>query len=44
MQLDGLLFFLLMLCIGYGVARLKLVSAQAADVLPGVLINVCPPS
>ena len=43
MQIDGLLFFLLMLCIGYGVARLKLVSAQAADVLPGVLINVCYP-
>lgn len=43
MQIDGLLFFVLMLCIGYGVARLKLVSAQAADVLPGVLINVCYP-
>ena len=43
MSLDSLIFFFLMLAIGYGVARTKLISEQAADTLPGVLLNVCYP-
>ena len=44
MSVDSLIFFFLMLAIGYGVARLKLVPEQTADTLPGVLLNVCYPA
>lgn len=43
MTLDNLIFFFLMIFVGYGVVRIKLVSDQAADALPGVLLNVCYP-
>ena len=33
MSVDSLIFFFLMLAIGYGVARLKLVPEQTADTL-----------
>jgi predicted permease len=44
MSVDSLIFFFLMLAIGYGVARLKLVPEQTADTLPGVLLNICYPA
>lgn len=43
MTLNNLIFFFLMIFIGYGVARTKLVSDKTADALPGVLLNVCYP-
>lgn len=40
MQLDGFLFFLIAILIGYLFTKIKLISPQAADVLPSVLMNV----
>lgn len=44
MQLDGILFFILMLLIGYLSLRLHLVSEAATDVLPALLLKVCFPA
>ncbi len=44
MQLDGFLFFLLVICLGYFAARLHLVKESAAEVLPSLLLNVCFPA
>lgn len=43
MTLNNLLFFFLMILLGYGAARVKLVSDKTADALPGVLLNICYP-
>ncbi len=40
MQLDGFVFFLLAIFIGYFFTKIKLLPASAADVLPPVLMNV----
>lgn len=40
MQLDGFVFFLLAIAVGYLFTRLKLIPQSAADVLPSVLLNV----
>ena len=40
MQLDGFVFFLLAIAIGYTFCKLKLIPLSAADVLPSVLLNV----
>lgn len=40
MQLNGFLFFLLAIAIGYGFSRLGLIPKNAPDVLPSVLLNV----
>ena len=40
MQLDGFVFFLLAIAIGYAFCKLKLIPLSAADVLPSVLLNV----
>lgn len=40
MQLDGFVFFLLAIGIGYLLCKLKLIPLSAADVLPSVLLNV----
>lgn len=44
MELEGLFFFFAVICIGYFAQRAKLVAENAADVLPGVLLNVCFPA
>lgn len=41
--MDNLIFFFLMIAIGYGAAKSGLVSGQAADTLPGILLNICYP-
>lgn len=41
--MDNLIFFFLMIAIGYGAAKSGLVSDQAADTLPGILLNICYP-
>lgn len=40
MQFDGLVFFLLSICIGYFFARWKLIPASAANALPPILLNI----
>lgn len=44
MSFDGLLFFFLMIFIGYGVVRLRMVPESTADGLSGILINICYPA
>ncbi|MBE6985191.1 MAG: hypothetical protein E7434_06245 [Ruminococcaceae bacterium] len=44
MQLDGFIFFILMIAIGYTVTKIKLVGETAADSLSSVLLNVCFPA
>lgn len=44
MTFDGLIFFFLMLLIGYGVVRLRMVPVSAADGVSGVLLNICYPA
>ena len=44
MQLDGFIFFILVICLGYFAVKLKLVSDSAADSLSSVLLNVCFPA
>lgn len=44
MQIDGLLFFVIVIAIGYLVLRVRLVPESAADILPKVLLNVCFPA
>lgn len=44
MQFEGLFFFFAVMCIGYLAPKLKLVSEEAVDVLPGILLNVCFPA
>lgn len=41
--MEQLIFFFLMIAIGYAAARSGLVSPQAADTLPGILLNICYP-
>ncbi len=43
-MLDGFIFFILMIAIGYFVVRIKLISESAADSLSSVLLNVCFPA
>ncbi len=43
-MLDGFVFFILMIAIGYTVVKIKLVSESAADSLSSVLLNVCFPA
>ncbi len=44
MQLDGFIFFILMIAIGFISVKIKLVSDSAADSLSSVLLNVCFPA
>ena len=44
MQIDGLLFFVIAIAIGYLVLKIRLVPESAADILPSVLLNVCFPA
>lgn len=44
MELNGILFFIIVILAGYLALRLKLVPAAAADVLPPLLLNVCFPA
>ncbi len=44
MQIDGLLFFVIVIAIGYLVLKVRLVPESAADILPSVLLNVCFPA
>ncbi len=43
-MLDGFIFFILMIMIGYAVVKVQLVSESAADSLSSVLLNVCFPA
>ena len=43
-MLDGFIFFILMIAIGYTVVRIGLISESAADSLSSVLLNVCFPA
>lgn len=43
MSLNSLIFFFLMIAIGYAAAHFHLVSEHTADALPGVLLNICYP-
>ena len=43
-QINGLIFFFLTIFIGYFAAKSRLLPAEAADVLPAVLINICYPA
>lgn len=42
--MDGFLFFVFAIALGYLAVRLKLVPQSAVDVLPSVLLNVCFPA
>lgn len=44
MQFDGLIYFFLVIAIGYAVMRLRVLPDSAPDVLPPVLINICYPA
>ncbi|MBE6927671.1 MAG: hypothetical protein E7467_04155 [Ruminococcaceae bacterium] len=44
MQLDGFLFFILMIAIGYLVVKCRLIDDAAADSLSSILLNVCFPA
>lgn len=44
MQLDSLLFFLLVICIGYFGRKADLLPESAADAFPAVLNNICYPA
>lgn len=44
MQLDGFIFFILAIAIGYFAVKIKLVSDSAADSLSSILLNVCFPA
>lgn len=44
MEFDGLLFFFLVILIGFLGAKSRLLPKSAADVLPAVLINICYPA
>lgn len=44
MQLDGFLFFLLVIALGYFAARFGLVKEEAVEVLPSLLLNLCFPA
>lgn len=44
MQLDGFLFFLIVICLGYFASRFRLVGESAADVLPSLLLKLCFPA
>ena len=43
-QLDGLLYLLLMVCIGFGAAGTKLLPKKTTDILPSLLFNICYPA
>ncbi|MBQ6431918.1 MAG: AEC family transporter [Oscillospiraceae bacterium] len=44
MQFNGILFFIIVICVGYLSVRSKLVPESATDVLPPLLLNVCFPA
>ena len=44
MQFQGLLFFIIMICVGYFSIKSKLVPEEATDVLPSILLHVCFPA
>ncbi len=44
MQLDGFIFFILAIVIGYLAVKIKLVNDSAADSLSAILLNVCFPA
>lgn len=44
MQFNGILFFVIVICVGYLSVRTKLVPESATDVLPPLLLNVCFPA
>lgn len=44
MEFEGLFFFFAVMALGYFAQRCKLVSEDAPDVLPGVLLNLCFPA
>lgn len=43
-QINGLLFFFLMILLGYFAAKARLLPAEALDVLPAVLLHLCYPA
>ncbi|MBQ3356516.1 MAG: AEC family transporter [Oscillospiraceae bacterium] len=44
MQFNGLLFFVIVICVGYLSVKSRLVPESATDVLPPLLLNVCFPA
>ena len=44
MEINNLLFFVLIICIGYFSRKGKLIPEAAADALPAILINICYPA
>lgn len=44
MQLDGLIYFFLMICIGYFAAKSRLLPQIVEDALPSLLLNICYPA
>ena len=43
-QINGLIFFFLVIFIGYFATKSRLLPQEAADVLPAVLLNICYPA
>ena len=43
-QINGLIFFFLVIFIGYFATKSRLLPKEAADVLPAVLLNICYPA
>ena len=44
MQLNGFLFFVIVIAVGYLAMKVRLVPESATDVLPSLLLNVCFPA
>ena len=44
MQIDGFLFFIIVIAFGYLAVKMKLVADSAADHLSGILLNLCFPA
>lgn len=43
-RIDGLIFFVLLISIGYFFSKLNLLPAGSSDILPAILVNICYPA